>query len=270
MINNNFKNAAEAGTAWLSDFAHHGRIYSKYGPNFAGDSICDNIYAFMAKYKIGSSEFGKIMDMAGAEKGVFLHRLYGHHLLYDFPWKNPEHTIDFLVHEFSDFFTKNGLPIIPGEFLENAPKWLKKICITNQPCKSWNFINGFDLLAGTIAIYTAGKDLQLALANELSIDTVGDFAKMFGVGAIEFAIAISTANPLLLLGSLLQITAGVRALFNDGDVIYMQRQQFGLSLKFSLQICSLEAALQTLEIDRSHNSLSLENSINQQSRMSFE
>ena len=70
-------------------------------------------YAFMAKYNIGSSEFGKIMDMAGVEKGVFLHRLYGHHLAYDFPWKNPEHTIDFLAHEFSDLFTKNGLPIIP-------------------------------------------------------------------------------------------------------------------------------------------------------------
>jgi len=218
------------GTSWLSDFAYHGRVYGKNGPQLMDKSICDKIAKFMDKHNIGKSEYGKLMDMVGREKGVFLHRLYGHHLVYDFPINQPEHIIDFLVHEFSDLFTKNGLPIIPGELLENAPGWLKKLTITtNEPCKNWNFINGFDLLAGTIAIFTASRDLRSAIVNEMSVESLGDFAKTIGVGIFELAVAISTANPLLLIGSIIELTAGIKT------PLWRRLIDYLLSKKYSLK-----------------------------------
>jgi len=267
---NYYNHVSDVGSSWLSDFAHHGRVYGKYGPQMMDVSICDKIFKFMDKYNIGKSEYGKLMDLAGREKGVFLHRLYGHHLVYDFPFSQPEHIIDFLEHEFSDLFTKNGLPIIPGELLENAPGWLKKLSITNEPCKSWNFINGFDLLAGTIAIFTASRDLRSAILNKMSVESLGDFAKTIGVGIFELAVAMSTANPLLLIGSIIELTAGIKGIFNDGDIIYMEKQQHSLSLKFALQNSNLESALKALSIDNSLRETSITTSQAQTNRFSFE
>ena len=125
---------SDVGSSWLSEFAYHGQLYGKHGPQLMDKSLCDEIAAFMDKYGIGKSEYGKLMDALGKKK-AFLHRLYEHHLIHDFPIKNPEDIIDFLVHEFSDLFTKNGLPIIPGELLEDAPAWLQKLTRNPNPCK---------------------------------------------------------------------------------------------------------------------------------------
>ncbi len=265
-----FERISEVGTAWLSDFSRQGRVYGAYDPPLLDKPICDQIAAFMDKHNIGKSAYGKLMDQVGREQGVFLHRLYGHHLLYDFPIKNPENIIDFLVHEFSDLFTKGGWPIIPGEFLENAPEWLRRLTVTAGPCKNWNFINGFDLLAGTIAIFTASVDLRRAMTGKLTVESLGDFAKTLGVGIFELAISMSTANPLLLLGALLQLTAGVRGIFNNGDVIQMQKHQHGLSLTFALKNASLEAAQQALSLGRTLEDGSLRRSLQRASRRSFD
>lgn len=265
-----FNHTSAVGTTWLSDFAYHGRTYGKYGKTIIDPALCDRIYTFMDKYSIGKSEYGKLMDLAGREKGVFLHRLYGHHLIYDIPIANPDNMVDFLVHEFSDLFTKNGLPIIPGELLENAPEWLKNLTLKTEPCKNWNFINGFDLIAGTVAIFRASCGLRAAIMNEMNVASLGDFARTIGVGVMELAIAMSTANPLLLLGAILQLTAGVKGIFNDGDVIYMQKHQYALSLEFSLQNASVEAASKALSIDTSLDSISIEHSLRKISKWSFE
>jgi hypothetical protein len=270
VIDKYYDYTSEIGTTWLSDFAYHGKVYGKYGPRLMDKSLCDQVAAFMDQYKVGKSDYGKLMDLAGREKGVFLHRLYGHHLVYGFPIGEPGKAVDFLVHEFSDLFTKNGLPIIPGELLENAPNWLKKLTIANEPCKSWNFVNGFDILAGTIAIYSATKHLRLAFMNEVSVESLGDFAKSIGVGLIELAISMSTSNPLLFLGALLELTSGVKAIFNNGDVIYMQKKQLALSLQFSLRNSSIESALNALSIGHSLNGLSLNHALEQASRKSFQ
>jgi len=37
------------------------------------------------KYKIGQNDYGALMDAAAKGKQVMAHRLYGHHLIYDFP-----------------------------------------------------------------------------------------------------------------------------------------------------------------------------------------
>ncbi len=265
-----FAHISSVGTSWVSDFANHGRVYGKYGPPLMDPSLCDQMAALIDRFNVGKSEYGKLMDLVGREKGVFLHRLYGHHFVYDFPVGDPARSLDFLVHEFSDLFTKNGLPILPGELLENAPEWLRQLTIAREPCKSWNFINGFDLLAGTVAVFTACRDLRAAMMGQLSVDTLGDFAKTFGVGLFELAVSMSTANPLLLLGAILELTAGVRGIFNDGDVIHMQKQQYGLSLQFSLRNVSLEAALNALSVKQSLRQVSLNASLRDLSKWSFE
>lgn len=263
-----YNHISDVGSSWLSDFAYHGHIYNDFGPTIMDKSICDQIKKFMDYYGIGKSEYGALMDAAG--KKEFVHRLYAHHLIYDFPYRNPDKVLDFLIHEFSDLFTKNGLPIIPGEFLENAPKWLSKITKNPCPCKNWNFINGFDLLAGTIVIFSASRDIKLALMEELCIESLGDIAKTFGVGIVEFAIAISTANPLLLLGSLLELTAGARAIFNNVDVIYMQNKLNSLTLEFSLKQSNLDDYIRMNSLEFAVEQNSLENYITNISRYSFE
>lgn len=268
--NKYFEHISTVGTDYLDAFAYHNRIFGKYGHKMMDKSICDKIAAFMNKYNIGKSAHGKLMDQVGRHKRFFVHRLYGHHLIYNFPIKKPENISDFLIHEFSDLFTKNGLPIIPGEFLKDAPGWLKNLTSSTEPCKNWNFINGFDLLAGTVAIFTATRDLRSAIMNEMSVESLGDFAKTIGVGAIELAVSMSMANPLLLLGAILELTAGIKGIFNDGDLIYMQRQQYGLSLNFSLRNSSLESALKALSIDTSLERLSIEHSLKELNRKSFE
>ena len=232
-------------------------------------SLCDQIARFMDKYGIGKSEYGALMDAIG-KKQAFLHRLYEHHLIYDFPISNPENIMDFLVHEFSDLFTKNGLPIIPGELLKDAPTWLTKLTHNPNPCNNWNFLNGFDLLAGTISVYTASNKLRSAMMNEMSIESLGDVAKSIGVGVLELAIAISHANPLLLIGGLLEITAGIRGIFNDADVIYMQRQQYGLSMQFAIENNSIDSAISALSIEKSIQENSADEAIAKLGRMSFE
>jgi hypothetical protein len=264
-----YEHLSDIGTSWLSDFAYHGKLYGKNGIQIMDKSICDQVASFMNKYNIGKSEFGKLMDALGKEK-AFLHRLYEHHLIYDFPIKNPEHILDFLEHELSDIFTKNGLPIIPGELLKDASSWLIRLTRNKNPCKNWTFLNGFDLLAGTIAIYGASRDLRETFMNQMSVESLGDVAKTLGVGVIELAIAISHANPLLLVGALMQLTAGVKGIFNNGDVIYMERQQYGLSLEFAIENSSLEAALDALSIERSLETKSIEYAFKKANRMSFE
>jgi len=264
-----YEHLNRVGSSWLTDVAYHGKLYGRDGIQIMDKSFCDQIASFMDKYGVGKSEHGILMDAIGKKK-AFLHRLYEHNLIYDFPLNNPENMIDFMVHEFSDIFTKNGLPIIPGELLKDAPSWINQITHNPNPCNNWNFINGFDLLAGTVSIYTASKKLRSALMNEISVESLGDVAKSFGIGMFELAIAISHANPLLLIGGLIELTAGLSGLFNDADIIYMEKQQHGLSLEFALECNSIEVALDALSIERSLDSLSLESSIDKLSKMSFE
>ncbi len=264
-----YRHVSDVSAAWLGELAYHGRMMGRCGPQIMDQSLCDQVAAFMDKFGIGKSEFGRLMDAIGRDK-AFLHRLYEHHLLYDFPLKSPENILDFLFHEFSDLFTKNGLPIIPGELLENAPHWLQQLTRNPNPCTNWNFVNGFDLLAGTVAIYSASKDLRAAFQNEMSVESLGDFARTIGVGALEMAIAMSHANPLLFIGGLMELTAGIRGVFNSGDVIHMQRQQHGLTLEFAIQHQSLESALNALSMEQAISADNLDWALRKSSRMSFE
>ena len=218
-----------------------------------------DIYSFMKRYDIGESDFGSIMDQAAKGQHVIAHRLFGHHLVYDFPIDNPQVMGDFLEHEFSDLFTKQGLPIIPGDMLKDAG--MLKYC--NQLTANWNFVNGFDILSATIAIYQSVKSFNAAFRNEYSIQDIEGFAKSIGVGALEAAIAFSTANPFLLIGSVIQLTAGIRALFNEGCVVSFSLKLNAYGIEVILDELSLSNILRMYDLSESLDNLGINKQIEQ-------
>ena len=221
----------------------------------------EKIYDFMNKFEIGHSAYGKMMDAIGKTKKTIAHRLYGHHLIYDFPYNSPENIPAFLEHELSDLFTKMGLPIIPGEILENTP--LLKYC--NKLTKNWNFVNGFDILAGTIAIWQGIEKAYESFNYELTIDTFSDFAKTFGVGVFECAVALSSANPFLLIAAGLHLTSGVRALLNDSATIKFRKNINTLFVEFSVESFNIQRYISTYSIHKKINEYSLKNNIREYS-----
>lgn len=195
-----------------------------------GDEYGDQIYAFMDKHEIGKSQYGKLMDAAGNGKGVINHRLYGHHAIYDFPIQNPEEIPEFADHLFSDAFTKVGLPMLPGEALEHPV--LQKYC--DRLTRSWDFVNGFDVLAATVSIYRGQSRLRNAWKEVDSIETFPEFAKSVGFPALEMAIAMSTANPLLAVGGALNAFATVKKLATSSSVAYFHRVNYSYRLDIQL------------------------------------
>lgn len=217
------------------------------------------IYQFMDANKIGKSAYGAFMDAAGRSRGVMAHRLYGHHLIYDFPINDLENVAPFLEHLFSDLFTKQGLPIIPGEVLEDLG--LMKCCDSLK--KSWNFVNGFDILSGTVAIFSGAIDFKAAFIDELSIEGFMDFAKTAGVGALEMAIALSTANPFLLIGGILSLTSGLKGLLNSSAKVYFKRIHAGLTIEFAVNTLNVEAYIKRYKVDVNIKKYSIEENIKQ-------
>lgn len=228
------------------------------GANYVRDYAYENgdaIYEFMKRHDIGESAYGQLMDSLGSHEAV--HRLYGHHIIYDFPVDHPEHIWDFIEHELSDLFTKQGLPVLPGEVLKHTG--------VLQYCKSlnlnWNFVNGFDLLAATLAIYQGGKLLKGAFRQELSVNSLTDFARTIGVGALELALAFSTANPFLLVGATLQLTAGLKGMLNSSAVVYFRRIHTGIRIEFQLQSSKVEASLEEHKIQKSLTGMKVQSSL---------
>jgi hypothetical protein len=215
------------------------------------------IYNFMNKYEIGHSAYGKMMDAVGRTKHVLAHRLYGHHLIYDFPYNSPENIPVFLEHELSDLFTKTGLPVFPGDLLENTP--LLKYC--SKLTKNWNFVNGFDVLAGTIAIWQGVEKVSEAFNYELTIDTFSDFAKTFGVGALEVAVALSSANPFLLIAASLHLTSGIRALLNDSATIKFRKNIDTLFIEFSIDSFNVKKYIKQYNINNEVGDLSINKTV---------
>lgn len=216
-----------------------------------------SVYDFMDANKIGKSAYGAFMDAAGRDKGVIAHRLFGHHLIYDFPIDDLNNVAPFLEHLFSDLFTKQGLPIIPGEVLRDAG--LLKCC--DSLTRSWNFVNGFDILSGTVAIYSGVLDFKSTFIDELSIDSFEDFAKTAGVGALEMAIAFTTANPFLLVGGILSLTAGLKGLMNSSARVYFRKIHYGLSIEFAMDTLNVDAFIKKYRVEENINGLTVQNNI---------
>ncbi|MBU3100681.1 MULTISPECIES: hypothetical protein [Clostridium] len=214
----------------------------------------NSIYAFMDQNNIGKSMYGTIMDSAAKGKGVMAHRLYGHHLIYNFPLNDIKNAAPFLEHLFSDLFTKQGLPIIPSEILDNLG--LLKCC--DKLKGSWNFVNGFDILAGTVAIYQGIDKFKKTFLDGMSVDNFEDLANTLGIGALELAIAISTANPFLLIAGILYLTSGLKGMLNEGSVIYFKNIHQSLSIEFSVESLKIEKYIMKYSLKKAVNEKSLE------------
>lgn len=217
-----------------------------------------DIYHFMKKFGIGENTYGHLMDSIGRTKHVMTHRLYGHHIIYDFPIGNLEKSGEFLEHLFSDFFTKQGLPIIPGEILEDTDL----ISYCDRLSHNWNFVNGFDILVATVAIYQGQKDLSLLLNTNFSIDTFEDFARNLGVGGLELAISLSSGNPFLLIGAILQLTSGLVGILNEGSRIYVEKANEKFYLEVKTNEISLESNINQLTLDSKISQSLLESQLN--------
>lgn len=219
------KNLKQAASYYISDISHN-------------KEVSTGIYEFMKKFNIGESEYGKIMDLAAEGKHVMAHRLYGHHLIYDFP-ADFKDVPDFMSHIFSDLFTDMGIPILPGEVLENTRllDYCKSINSSN-----WNFINGFDILAATASIYSSSRKFIDVINEKTVVEDFKDLANTVGIGALELALACSTANPFLLVGSFLHIASGVQGIMNDGGIIYINK----MTDHFRLEVVANDLTLETL------------------------
>lgn len=232
-------------------------LASKYLSDY-GYSHSEYIQKFINKHKIGKSEVGRLMDLKG--RGEAVHRLYGHHIIYDFPLENTKEIKDFLEHIFSDLFTNQGIPILPGEMLEDLN--LLKYCKKLEGHKNWNLINGFDILTATISIYSATKSLSKVINSNYSIDTFEDFAKKLGVGALELAIAMSTCNPFLFIGAILEITSGIIATLNEGSRAYIEISNNRFRLDVKNNILSLNEANKKLSLEYKTSEFFLQKDIN--------
>ncbi len=224
------------------------------------------IYAFMKKYKIGESEYGEFIDILGRsnseiknylEKNInnlneqmvcklqeiiesnvnyIAHRLRGHHLIADFPYNDLQKIPDFLEHVLiSDFPTPMGLPIIPAKIVEELS--IKKYC--DGLNSNWNFINSFQLLSATISIYRNLSLLNKSIENNLTINSIETLAIKLGYNGLEIAIAISKANPFLLIGGIIGITSTLVELFQDENNAYFNKILESFSIRFNLQTTDL-------------------------------
>lgn len=215
--------------------------------------MSDAIAAFMKRYDIGESAYGKLMDVVGSH--VTNHRLYGHHVLFNFPSELSD-IPDFLLHELSDLFTNYGLPVLPAHVVEGTPFYSYCSSITDGP--HWNMLNGFDVLAGTLAIYQGVLTMRSAARGEITANGIPGLARTFGVGACEFALAMSTANPLLLIGCFLHVAAGIYAVVNDAAAIHITKRTSRLCVDARLTQTSLEHLGHLLDIESVAVSASME------------
>ena len=220
------------------------------------------IYSLFEKTRIGVSEYGKLMDAAAKGRGVMAHRLFGHHPICDFPIDNLSNAPDFILHELSDVFTCQGLPIVPGETLKSAK--LLKACDKLKASDSWGLVNAFDILTGTVAIYGGLYKCKASFSEQYSIETLPELARDIGIGGIELAFALSTCNPFLLLGAALTLTAGIRALVTDAASMYFTAATNSLTIQLAIDDISManiaehytiDTAVSRLEIDNYTNSI---------------
>lgn len=260
MAHDEWKSGFNSPDGFDNEFSRNIITYSRLANSFLLNeshkkNFSDSISHFMKKYGVGESEYGKIMDECG--RIVTNHRLYGHHIIYDFPYSSPGNIPDFLLHELSDIFTNFGLPILPGKLLENTPIYNYCKSISNSP--NWNMINGFDILSATVSIFQGCVALKKITKEEYIVQTFADFAKTIGVGVFEFALALSHANPFLLLGAVLNIAVGIKGGMTSFGKIYFSRVARRYEIGFYSEQWKIRACTNKFEINNIADSFEIRN-----------
>ena len=81
------------------------------------------------------------------------------------------------------------------------------------------------------------------------VNSIDDIASTIGIGSLEMAIALSTANPFLLIGGVLSLTSGLKGLINTGSVVYFKNVNMHLSLEFSTNTLNIKNYVDMYKIE---------------------
>ena len=82
-----------------------------------------------------------------------------------------------------------------------------------------------------------------------NINSIDDIASTIGIGSLEMAIALCTANPFLLIGGVLSLTSGLKGLINTGSVVYFKNVNRHLSLEFSTNTLNIKNYVDMYKIE---------------------
>jgi len=153
-------------------------------PNLAVNSIADSAKGFGHRYRAGHDLLLDIPQTIGSHGWSEGFKHAGHVILTDFP-------------------TKAGIPI-PGFSQSGLGHLLEQAGISN----GWMQLSLFDTGVGLFVFSESATNLMLAMQGALSMN-FGVACQTFGVGTAELALSISTQNPLLMLGGVQNIMAGL-------------------------------------------------------------
>ncbi len=117
---------------------------------------------------------------------------------------------------FTDFFTKDGIPILglSQEYLGKYLVGILKNLGVDNPIK-WLNLNGFDYLFGGFSIYNASNELGKALSDSIIDYEWYDYFNTFGSGVFDIYLGVRTSNVLLLGSGIENFVAGSIMLYKD-------------------------------------------------------
>jgi hypothetical protein len=177
----------------------------------------------------------------------------GHDLLLDIPRTTQSHGFIEGLNQsghilLTDFPTKAGIPI-PGFSYSGLGKMLEECGLH----RGWLQLNLSDAHLGILAIAEGSTDLLSALQGTLEMSHAV-FFDTFVEGGIEVVFALSTQNPLALIGGLENILAGLVATYNKLSVYVDPLDFFGAAgvsaiIGFSLAIGLAQEDLKSATVD---------------------
>ena len=160
----------------------------------------------------------------------FFHRwIWGHDLLIHVPETFASQGVtEGLRHAghvvLTDFPTKAGIPI-PGFSHSGLGQILAQYGIQ----KGWLNISVFDTCIGVLAIAQGHTHLQQAFAGVLKMNA-RTFIETFGAGTVQVSFAVVTQNPLLLVGGIENLLAGLVSTIKTFSVYVDPVDFFGATL----------------------------------------
>jgi hypothetical protein len=183
----------------------------------------DDLFPFFAKFPLADS-----LACGGGHR----YRA-GHDLLLDLPSTFSNHGVTMGYQHaghvlLTDFPTKAGIPI-PGFSQGGLGQWLQSIGIS----QGWLNVNACDAGVGLIAIAEGGADLMQALGGTLDMH-VWTFFDTLVEGGIEILLACHLENPLLLVGGIENVLAGMVSAWKTFSVYVDPQSFFGASLTSAL------------------------------------
>jgi hypothetical protein len=162
-------------------------------PNLAHSPVADVVKGFNHRYMAGHD---LLLDVPGtfAKEGMVGGLKHAGHIL------------------LTDFVTKAGIPI-PGFSHSGLGHFLEQANIHT----GWLQVNLCETGVGIIAISEGSSDLIQTIHGTLLMSGA-TFFDTFGEGAIEIGMAVITKNPILMLGGIENVAAGIASVWHTVSV----------------------------------------------------